>query len=284
MRRRSWDPRALRDDPRVASVLESRPGQLGVALYEINLKDRALMLAGQAFIALVPLLIVIATVTTSDDGLQVGNWLINRFSLTGVAQAAVVSLFTSPPGTTAGLSVVSVVILLVSFNSFARLVQRTFELAWGLPAKGFSRAVNGMGATLVLISTVGVLAWTTALLAGLPWSPLWTVIIELTIAFLAWLLMTRWLLSGRVSWRLLVPGAVVGAVVQVASTMAGSIYVPYLVERNAERYGVIGVAIAMISWLVVLAFLLVAEAVTGAELGRWRRESEEQRAEEALLS
>ncbi len=77
------------------------------------------------------------------------------------------------------------------------------------------------------------------------------------------------MLGARVPWRRLAPGAVVSAVAQVLVGWGGSLWVPHLIERNAGRYGVIGVAVALISWLVVLAFLLVASAVIGAQFGRW---------------
>jgi membrane protein len=47
------------------------------------------------------------------------------------------------------------------------------------------------------------------------------------------------------------------------------VYVPHLIEVDAQRYGVIGVAFAIVSWLVIVAYLLVGTAVVGAELGLW---------------
>ena len=69
----------------------------------------------------------------------------------------------------------------------------------------------------------------------------------------------------------------VSAVAQVVVSWAGSIYVPLLIERNIERYGVIGVAIALISWLVVLALLIVVSAVIGAQLGALLADRDEPR-------
>ena len=44
-------------------------------------------------------------------------------------------------------------------------------------------------------------------------------------------------------------------------------YVPHLITGNSLRYGVIGVAFAIISWLVIVGYLIVGSAVIGAELG-----------------
>ena len=46
----------------------------------------------------------------------------------------------------------------------------------------------------------------------------------------------------------------------------GELYVPRLLQTEADRYGVIGVAFALVSWLVLVAYLLVGSAVVGVEL------------------
>ncbi|WP_165556004.1 YhjD/YihY/BrkB family envelope integrity protein [Kribbella pittospori] len=248
-----------------------------VSAIEIRFYDRALTLAGQAFIALIPLMIVLATLVSSSDSLAIGDWLIDRFSLTGPSADAVRSLFGQPPAGSGGLTFLSVITILVSSSSFARSVQRTYEVAWNLPARGLRRTINGLeGAFLILIALI-LLGYLASLANDLPGGLLLTVIAQTCAAVPAWWLASRLLLSGRVSWRLLFPGAVVSAVAQVAVTSAGAVYVPHLIERNTERYGVIGVAIALISWLVVLALLVVASAVVGAQLGAALAEHDERR-------
>jgi hypothetical protein len=51
-----------------------------------------------------------------------------------------------------------------------------------------------------------------------------------------------------------------GAVLGVAS----GIYVPIVLEWSARRYGLIGVAFAIQSWLLVFALVIVVGAVVGA--------------------
>jgi membrane protein len=46
---------------------------------------------------------------------------------------------------------------------------------------------------------------------------------------------------------------------------------PRLVSSNAERYGVIGVTFALLAWLIVIGFTVVAAAVVSAEIGGARR-------------
>jgi membrane protein len=238
-----------------------------VAALEIRLYDRALTIAGQAFIALVPLLIVLASLFGSADSQAISNRLIEQFALSGASADAVRLLFVRPPDATGGLTILSWITLLVSASSFARSIQRTYETAWQLPARGFRRTVDGIQGACVLLVVLFVLALLSSLASRLPGGSVTALIAQAATAVPAWWLATRLLLNRRVAWRLLLPGAVVSAIAQVAVSSVGSTYVPYLIERNTERYGVIGVAIALISWLVVLALLVVVSAVVGAQLG-----------------
>ena len=62
--------------------------------------------------------------------------------------------------------------------------------------------------------------------------------------------------------------AVVSAAAQVGTGVAAAIWLPRLIERDASHYGVVGVAVALVSWLVVIAFVTVAGAVAGAWASR----------------
>lgn len=249
-------------------LLETPLGQLLVALREVQLRDRALTLAGQAFVALVPLLIVVASWIGTTGGTEVAEWLISRFQLSGEAAEAARVLFSRPPTPSSGTSLLGLVILLISVNSFGRALQRTFEAAWRLPHRGTRRALRGALGTGTLILSIAVVALVTGTSSRLPGGPLLAVPVQLLVAIPCWWVLTRLLLNLRVSWWDCFPGAVLGAVAQVLTGWAGSIYVPLLIERDAARYGVVGVAVALVSWLVVIAFVAVASAVTGAWMSR----------------
>lgn len=249
-------------------LLDTPLGHLALALREVRLRDRALTLAGQAFIALVPLLLVLAGWIGSAGGEGLAATLVDRFRLTGEAADAAALLFSRPPDPASGTSVVSLLILLVSVNSFGRALQRTFEAAWRLPSTGSGRAVRGGWGLLVLLSTMALGVAVPAVIMRLPGGWLLAVPAQLLVAIPAWWLLTRLLLNLRVGWAATLPGAVLGAVTQVLTGWAGAIWVPLLIERDAARYGVIGVAIALISWLVVIAFVAVASVVTGAWASR----------------
>src|SRR5262245_38733280 len=107
-------------------------GRIVFALLAVRLYDRALTMAGQAFIALVPMLIVVATVVSTNDAQAIGGWLIDRFDLEGSSAEAVEGLFERPPSASGGLTIIGIITLLISASSFARALQRAYEDAWNL--------------------------------------------------------------------------------------------------------------------------------------------------------
>ena len=82
-----------------------------------------------------------------------------------------------------------------------------------------------------------------------------------------WLALQYLLLGGRLPWRRLLPGAVACGVGQQAVTAVSTLWIPRVVEQNAIRYGAIGVSFALLSWLVLISFVLVAAAAVSVELG-----------------
>lgn len=234
-------------------------------------RDRVFMLSGQAFIALFPLLIVTATLMSSQDGEAVARAIIVRFRLDDDVAEAVLLLFVRPPEATSGVGVVSLLLLLVSLNSFTRSLRRTFEQAWAVPRQRSVRtSVDGVLALALLLTMAAVVTWVRNLAEGTPW---WVTGLpaQLAIAAVGWALGTWLLLSRTVPLRLVAPGALFAGVAQVVSDWGAGIYLPLSLARNAERFGGIGVAISLVYWLVIFAAVVVAVAVVGATLAERRR-------------
>jgi membrane protein len=72
------------------------------------------------------------------------------------------------------------------------------------------------------------------------------------------------ILLGAREWRRLLPGALVSAMLGALLGAASNIYVPILLTWSADRYGLIGVAFSLQSWLLAAAFIVVIGAVVGA--------------------
>jgi membrane protein len=80
--------------------------------------------------------------------------------------------------------------------------------------------------------------------------------------FAVWLA-TPMILLGAMDWRRLLPGALVSALLGALLGAASGIYVPILLTWSADRYGLIGVAFSLQSWLLAAAFVVVIGAVVG---------------------
>jgi uncharacterized membrane protein YvlD (DUF360 family) len=76
------------------------------------------------------------------------------------------------------------------------------------------------------------------------------------------------LLNRQVHWRRLAFGGLVAAIATTAYSVVSTIYMPEQVERYTQEFGLFGVTIALIGWLLASAFILVAAAAIGAEFDR----------------
>jgi membrane protein len=102
--------------------------------------------------------------------------------------------------------------------------------------------------------------------------PVASLIVLLAGDALLWLWSPWILLARRVDWRSLVPTALLTAVAMTAISVGSVIYMPEAIGRSATHYGPIGIAIALVSWLVGIGFALTVCAGVGAVLGgEWDR-------------
>ena len=233
----------------------------------IDGRGRTLILAGQAFMALVPLLLVIASIGTHPhEQSPLAASLVRRFRLEGQPATAVYTLFSRPPGAASGLGLVGFVLLLFSLLSLARIMQNTFESAWAMPSAGLRRTVYSLSGTAVLLAELLGLTLLASALHALAGSPVTGLLIRVAGSVVFWMFLQWVLLSRRVRWRPLVPGAIIGGIGQVVISVFSATWMPSLIARNSLRYGIIGVALALLTWLIVIAGAIVAGAVTGAEL------------------
>lgn len=237
--------------------------------------DRALALATQAFVALIPLLIVVATAVPAlsrDAAVAVARFL-GTLSLSPGAEAVARSLV-ERPSTAQPATLVGAVLLVMSVVGFTRSLQRTFHAAWELPVPGLRGFGYGLLGAAVLVAEVTALVLAAPLLNSVPGAVLITAIARTAPAVLLWWPVLRLLLGGRVGWRALLPGAVVAGVGQSVVMAVSGLYVPAAIDHQVARFGLIGMAFVLVSWLVVLGVLLVLAAVLSAEIaGRDRARS-----------
>jgi membrane protein len=155
---------------------------------------------------------------------------------------------------------------LVPLLSLTRSLQRAYEAAWALPSRGLFGTVNGLTGVSLLIAQLIVLTLLTSAIRPLPAGAVLTEAVRLVVSVPVWLLLQHLLLSRRIPMRRLLPGAAIAAVGQVVLSVYSALWMPHIVGGNAERYGLIGVTFALVSWLIVVGIAVVGGAVLAAEL------------------
>ena len=150
--------------------------------------DRAMALAGQSFAALLPLLIVVGSVSPAGDD-ELADSLIERFKLSGSAADALEAAVAPPPHS--GLSAVGAVLLVISALSFTRAMQRLYIRAWRLDKLGLKANGWGLGWLVLFVAFWSLQPAVVGLFSGLV-----AFMVSLALSTGLWLL-TPWLLTAK---------------------------------------------------------------------------------------
>jgi membrane protein len=233
-------------------------------LVELQFVERSVALGSLAFTAIVPTLAIAAAFLPGTDGLA--NELIRRFHLHDPTAAGVRGVFAQPDAVRQSVSWFGLLLTIVAALSFTRALQRVYERAWRLEARGLAGTRAGLTwlggivlwATVFSVARRGLLSLT---------GPIGSLAILLAGDAALWLWSPWILLSRRIAWRPLVPTALLTAVALTAISVGSVVYMPEAIGRSADHYGPIGIAIALVSWLVGVGFALTICAGVGAVLG-----------------
>ena len=243
-------------------------------LAAIQAVDRGVALGALAFSSLFPLLIVYSAVVPLADAHDFANGIVKRLSLSGAAAESVREVF-APSATVAhSVTVIGFVLVLFSALSLARALQRLYELAYELPAVG----IRGTPWHLLWIALIPLYISVRPLVAELAggW---WHVAGSLLVGVAAWLATPYVLLGRRLAWRELLPGAALAALGMTALMGFSLVYLPHSLSASAKQFGTIGIAFALLSWLVLAGFVLVGSAAGGAVARRLLEEPRERATE-----
>ncbi len=232
--------------------------------------DRCLVLSSQAFTALIPLLIVVASLAPGRPDL-IAHTIITKFGLSGDSADAVEQLFLIPDGAVQATATVGSAILLVySGVSFTRRLQKMYRAAWGQEKTGVRGNLFATLGLFVLVAEVGVLYTIMTLVRHLPAD--WLVVLPLSIVtgVVPWTSIPYLLLNREVHWRRLLAAGVITSVAMSVYGTVTTLYMPGLIERYTSEFGLFGVTIAIIGALLGSAGIVVASAAIGAEFDQSR--------------
>lgn len=221
--------------------------------------ERSIALGGQAFAAMIPLLIVVGSIVASDEA--TGDAIVKRFDLDGNAADSVRAAFVPAAAAGGALSFTSGLLLLFSALSFARTLQRLYEQTYGLPPLGLRATPSALlwiamfGASFVVPTALGVGAGDDR-----------AVVTAVAVNTVIWLLTPYLLLARRAGPRVLLPGALLTASAILLYTSTSTLWFPDSVASSADRFGTLGVAFSMLTWLTGAGFVVAGAATVAGTL------------------
>jgi membrane protein len=232
-------------------------------LVRIELIDRSMAIAAQAMLALVPMLVVLTAFLPAEFT----SLALDRFrELTGLGQAGekVLEANVNADQVRAQTGAIGLLITLFSATSFARAVQRMYEKIWEQPhiggLVGIRRSSLWLVGWLLTLQTLAALGFVLEQVADFG---------ALRYAFqgvgasLMWWWTSRVLLFGRVPWRTLLVGALLTGFSLVLYSWGSALVMPAYVASSAAAFGTLGLILAVTTWLVGFAGLLVVASVVG---------------------
>lgn len=234
--------------------------KLATESIRIEFIDRCMLIAAQALLAMVPMLVVLAAFLPH----LTGNALAQISQVTGVGDEAVrqVSGEVNLDQVRSETGAVGLAITIVSATSFGRAVQRMLERVWEQEHVG---GLRGAGRCLLWVvawlACLGVMNTVVSLLTD-P-GDLLRPFLQILGASAVWWGSSWVLLFGRTRGWLLLPGAVLTGVVQVLYSRGSAWLMPAYVESNAEQFGMLGVILALSTWLIGFGGIIVGGALLG---------------------
>jgi membrane protein len=169
-------------------------------------------------------------------------------------------LFASPSQVQGSLGLLGALILASSVLSFARALEGVYLDCWRLPPSapgGFRRRLVWLGGLCLFIGLL---------------SPLRSVLgdslgqrLVAAVGFGALFLWTPYVLLGkRLAWRRLLPTGVITGGAMLVLGVGAAIALPGMMTHSTVRYGLIGFAFSIVSYLFVASAVIIAAAALGS--------------------
>ena len=228
----------------------------------IEIFDRAMTLAAQAFSSILPIIIVMASFMP-EQAAELRDEIIENLGIPASVQTVVEDALGDRAATANEVGLFGVLFVLVSATSFSRALVRMYCRAWDVPRPSARTAWRWLAAVLAIALSLLLVRTTILALTGSRYEIAAVGIVTLSVYTALWLYVPWLLLAARIPIRLLAPGAVLTGFGLMVMAYASQIYMPLAVTSSASRFGPIGVAFTYLSWLFAVAFVLIVATVVG---------------------
>ncbi len=270
---RAWGLRRWVDvrDTATGRLLE----RIARELVAIELFDRAMTLAAQAFTSIVPLLLVTAALRPNSDG--VGSHVASTLGLSPETRDALAGSVPDSSEVASAIGILGLLVALLSATSFARALERIYVRVWGARRPGLRNAWRWLATVLAVALATSIVAFTRDVVTA-SWRGITQLAVQALIWSLVWTLVPQLLLRRQLPRRPVVVTGVLTGIGMALLGQAGSVYLPLALTAGARQFGVLGVVFAYLGWLFALSFVVVAAMAIGhacacddGPVGRWVR-------------
>ncbi|MDM7830327.1 YhjD/YihY/BrkB family envelope integrity protein [Cellulomonas edaphi] len=235
--------------------------RIALDLARLEVFDRAMTLAAQAFTSIVPLMLVAATVRPRQPGF--GSLVADSLGLSDQTRAALAGSVPTDATAIGSIGAFSILVALLSATSFSRALERVYLRTWGVHKASVRTAWRWLATVLAVVLAVLAIAFTRSTLEGDVWRGTVAAILAVAVWTALWTFVPWMLLQRQVPVRILVFTAALTAICLGVLNLAGSIYLPLAMEAGARQFGVLGLVFAYIGWLFAIALVIVATTVIG---------------------
>lgn len=261
-----------RDDVAVIDFAQARArfegsfaGEVLDEMRRIEVIDRALALASKLFVAVIPLSIILKAVVPGSGSF--GQDLVVRLGLSGPGASATRTLFATGSEVRGAVSVIGLVIVLYSVLSFTRGLQRVYLNVWRLHPQPFDARARQLAWIVGFVVYSSVLSPLHELEHGHNLGVLYTATAT-ALGAVFWVWSPYVLLGRRIRWRRMLPTGLLTAAGISLYSIWTALFLPGIFTTNAERYGLIGIAFGLVTWLFAYAGVVIVCAVLA---GTWDR-------------
>jgi membrane protein len=229
------------------------------ALAEIEVLDRSMALAAQAFTSIVPIMVVAATLRPNGHGL--GSAIGDSLALPSSARAVLQHSVPAGAAPTSSVGILGLVVAIVSATSFSRALEKIYLRIWQVPKPSYRTAWRWLATIVAIVLAAGLVGLARRVTSGDLWLGWVPFVVQLAIWTAVWSLVPFALVQGAVRLRPLVVAGAATAVSLALLSLGGAVYLPIVLRNGARQYGVLGLVFTYISWLFAICVVVVAVAV-----------------------
>jgi membrane protein len=240
--------------------------RVGERMLEIEFVDRSVALAGKAFVAFFPVVIVVAAFMPPSIRMAIFTSVTSRLGIHGRALATAKQAFATSNDVRRATGFLGLIFTAFYANTFYTALQRVYLRAWRRPpGTDVTNRARGLLWMATLLTFFAVVGGSRELLSGGLGTVLFLAASFVSSILFWWL--TAWLmLAAKVRQRVvLVSGVLTGIALTVYAATA-TLWMPGIVTKNQNQFGFFGVSLALVTWFSGAAICVIIGACTAPVL------------------